>query len=378
MSAALAGKRILVVEDELLFANNVVDALKRMGAIALGPAKTAADALLATMMGIDAAMLDVRLPDGDVYKVADELRRRSKPFVFVSGYGDESVPDHLSDAPFVSKPCSDAAWAAALAQLLEPAGRGKAAAMRALERRRHTPDIRSETIARRLGSLLALSPGETEFLHRIGAGPASLWAPKSLIEQPAGEHASPRYIISGWAARVRELDDGRRQIVQLVLPGDPLAPQLQVRHRQQTVQCLTMVQTVDGGAIRLAARDPVKFPGIAAAVELAAAHDRALLLDQVTRLGRQDAYERVASLFVELLYRSLPVGLVHSHGFAFPLTQEGIGDVLGLSVVHVNRTLQIMRQQNLITLKQGRLTLHDVPALQAAAQFKAPELKYLG
>jgi CRP-like cAMP-binding protein len=244
----------------------------------------------------------------------------------------------------------------------------------AAEKRRNVADIRSAAIARRLGSLLMLTPGETEFLHRVGAGPMSLWAPRSLIEQPAGNHASPRYIISGWAAQVRELNDGRRQLVQLVLPGDPLAPQLQIHHRGQTVQCLTMVQTVDGAAIRLAARDPANFPGIAAAVELAAARDRALLLDQVTRLGRQTAYERVANLFLELHYRCLPIGLVHANGFAFPLTQECLGDLLGLSVVHVNRTLQLMRRQNLITLRQGRLTLNDMPALQAAAEFKPPVL----
>ncbi|HEY7800424.1 MAG TPA: Crp/Fnr family transcriptional regulator [Hyphomonadaceae bacterium] len=245
------------------------------------------------------------------------------------------------------------------------------------EKRRNVADIRSAAIARRLGSLLMLTPGETEFLHRVGAGPMSLWAPRSLIEQPAGNHASPRYIISGWAAQVRELNDGRRQLVQLVLPGDPLAPQLQIDNRGRTVQCLTMVQTVDGAAIRLAARDPVKFPGIAAAVELAAAYDRALLQEQVTRLGRQTAFERMANLFLELHHRCLPVGLVQGDSFSCPLTQESLGDVLGLSVVHVNRTLQLMRRQNLITLRQGRLTLHDMPALRTAAEFKPPQLERL-
>jgi CRP-like cAMP-binding protein len=249
--------------------------------------------------------------------------------------------------------------------------------MHVQDKRRYSVDVRAETIARRLGALAPLTAGEDDFLHRVGSGPASLWAPRSLIEQPAGEQSSPRYLISGWAARVRELQDGRRQLVQLLLPGDALAPQLQVRHRLQTVQCLTMVQTVDGAAIRLAARDPMKFPGIAAAVELAAAHDRAMLLEQVTRLGRQTAYERVANLFMELHYRCQPVGLVHGDGFAFPLTQEGVGDLLGLSVVHVNRTLQLMRHQELISLKHGRLTLLNMPALQEVAEFKPPKLEYL-
>lgn len=379
MLATLAGKRILIVEDEFLFADDVVRSLKKMGAIALGPVKTVADGLLAILKDVDAAILDIRLPDGEVFGVADELRRRGKPFFFLSAYAQSTVPRRLSDAPFVSKPCSEATWAGALSRLLEPVRQGKRAAETlAPAKPSHTSDVRSMAIARRLGSLLALTQGETEFLHRVGAGPASLWAPKSLIGHPEAEQASPRYVVSGWAARLRGLQDGRRQIVQLVLPGDAIAPHLQIRHSHQTVQCLTMVRTVDGAAIRLAARDHAKFPGIAAAVELAAANDRALLLEQVTRLGRQTAYERLASLFMELHHRCLPIGLVHDNGFAFSLTQETIGDLLGLSVVHVNRTLQHMRRRNLITLRQGRLILQDIPALQAAGEFKPPKLEHLG
>jgi CRP-like cAMP-binding protein len=246
-----------------------------------------------------------------------------------------------------------------------------------LERRRTAVDVRSETIARRLGSLIALTPGETDFLHRVGAGPVSVWAARSLLELPTDEQLGPRYVISGWAARVRELQDGRRQLVQLILPGDVLAPQLQIHDQLQLVQCVTMVQAVDGTAVRLAARDPARFPGIAAATELAAAQDRALMMEQVTRLGRQTAYERMANLFFELHYRCKAVGLVHGDSFPFPLTQESLGDLLGLSVVHVNRTLQLMRREGVIQLRQGRLTMLNQAALAIAAEFRAPKLAHL-
>jgi len=245
------------------------------------------------------------------------------------------------------------------------------------EIRRPSSDVRSETIARRLGVLANLSPAETALLHDVGAGPTTVWTPRSLIETQA-EYALQLFLISGWAARVCELKDGRCQFLQLILPGDALAPHLQVCDRQQTIQCLTLSRTVDGTAIRLAARDSAKFPGIAAATELAAAHDRALLLDQVTRLGRQTAYERVANLFIELHYRCSQVGLVHADGLAFPLTQEAIGDLLGLSLVHVNRTLQLMRRESMIALKQGRLMLLNLPELQAIADFRPPQIEHLG
>ena len=250
--------------------------------------------------------------------------------------------------------------------------------MRGLERRKSFSDVRLETIARRLGALTKLTQGEVDILHRIGAGPASVWPARSLLETPADDRAGPIYLISGWAARVRELQDGRRQLVQVLLPGDTLTPHLQVRQQQQVVQCLTMVQTVDGAAVKLAANDRAKFPGLAAATELAAAYDRALLMEQVTRLGRHTAYERMANLFLELHHRCQSVGLVHGDGFILPLTQESLGDLLGLSVVHVNRTLQLMRREGAIELKHGRLTLLDMEALRQVAEFRPPSLTYLG
>lgn len=221
-----------------------------------------------------------------------------------------------------------------------------------------------------------MTSAETDLLRRAGLGPVTVWAPNSFIPHTAGEQPSPRYIISGWAARVRTFRDGRRQLVQVVLPGDALCPQLNVRHRQQLVQCLSQVRAVDGLAVRQA-NDPVKFPGIAAAIEVAAAHDRALLMNHAARLGRQSAYERVANLFMELRYRCGPIGLVHDDAFLLPMTQEEIGDLLGLSVVHVNRTLQLMRRNKMLTLHQGRLKLLDVPALTEIAEFDPPQLQRL-
>lgn len=377
MTAALAGKRILIVEDESVFAGNLAHALKQMGAVVLEPVRTAAEGLLTVLLGVDAAILDIRLPDGDVYSVADELSRRKKPFLFLSGVDRAAVPERFRETPFVAKPCREAAWTTALGKLLEPAG-SKQPSERIRESERQTADVRAAMIARRLCSLNPLAPDEIDLLRRVGAGPANLWAPRSLIEQHASEHIAPRYVISGWAARIRELKDGRRQVVQLILPGDALQPHLRVRHSGQTVQCLTVVQTVDGSAVRLAARNITRYPGIAAAVDLAAASDRALLLNQVTRLGRQTAHERVANLFLELHDRLQPLGLVHGGGFAFPPTQESLGDLLGLSIVHVNRTLQLMRREGQITLKQGRLTLTDLPALQAIGDYTPPVLEHLG
>jgi CRP-like cAMP-binding protein len=235
-------------------------------------------------------------------------------------------------------------------------------------------DLRQRTVYDRLSALAELREAESDLLLRVGSADTIQWAARTLIEQPLDEYSSTRYIISGWAAQVRELRDGRRQVVKLLLPGDPLSPLLQVCQALD-ILCIDNVQTVDGGLIRAAAQDPQRFPGIVAAVELEAARDRTLLTEQVIRLGQQTAYERMANLFVELHCRCSSVSLVHGDSFAFPLTQETLGDLLGLSVVHVNRTLQRMRKQSLIRLKQGRLALLKLPELLGIAQFNPPPAK---
>ena len=71
----------------------------------------------------------------------------------------------------------------------------------------------------------------------------------------------------------------------------------------------------------------------------------------------------------ELYLRMRNVGLTTDHSFELPLTQEEIADALGLTSVHVNRTLQRMRSEGLISLKRGAFTIHDYRRLQDASGF---------
>lgn len=217
-----------------------------------------------------------------------------------------------------------------------------------------------------MSSLAELAPAESDLLRKAGAGPPSHFDRQSVLGRPASNAFAPPYIMSGWAAHVRELGDGRRQLIHILLPGDPMLPPTFAGERQ-AIACITVVQAVDGEAIRNAARDPIGFPGIAAAVAMAAAQERAFLMEHVVRLGRQTAYERVASLFVELYRRCATVGLATGEEIPFPLTQECLGDLLGLSMVHVNRTLQLFRREGLIELRHGRLKLPDLSGLTAVA-----------
>src|SRR3982751_5102860 len=113
---ALDGRCLLVVEDEYIVATDLARALEDRGAHVIGPAGSIEDAL--TVLGahqqIDGAVLDINLRGERVYPVAEALRARGVPFVFVTGYDSWVIPDAYASVPRLEKPVS----ARALARLL--------------------------------------------------------------------------------------------------------------------------------------------------------------------------------------------------------------------------------------------------------------------
>jgi DNA-binding response OmpR family regulator len=114
--------RIFILEDEPLIAAMLRDWLAELGCETLGPASSVSDALnLVGELVADAAILDVSLPDGECYEVADELRRRGVPFAFATGYGAGKLAPPFAGALVLSKPFSFEAVRSAIAKLLDSA-----------------------------------------------------------------------------------------------------------------------------------------------------------------------------------------------------------------------------------------------------------------
>jgi CheY-like chemotaxis protein len=115
----LRDRRILIVEDEYLLANDLHNALRTAGIAVLGPVPSVAAALamIAAEAMIDAAVLDINLRGEMVFAVADALRARGVPFAFATGYDQAVVPDRFADAPRAEKPLKGRQVKAALAPL---------------------------------------------------------------------------------------------------------------------------------------------------------------------------------------------------------------------------------------------------------------------
>jgi CheY-like chemotaxis protein len=119
--SVLAGRRILVVEDEMLVVMVVEAVLDDAACQIVGPFGRLSQALKSAQEDvIDAALLDVNLHGERVFPVADALAARNIPFVFVTGYGAGGLPSRFEDSPVLTKPYRAAAVLAALTAILPP------------------------------------------------------------------------------------------------------------------------------------------------------------------------------------------------------------------------------------------------------------------
>lgn len=176
------------------------------------------------------------------------------------------------------------------------------------------------------------------------------------------EPANLYRIESGWACRFRLMADGRRQITALYLPGDFCEPQWALGSiPTQPVVALTDLRAVPipCSLPRLSDQARPLFTAILATLERESAW--------LVSLGRKIASERVAHLLLDLYMRLRKAGLAQGSQCPMPLTQTDIADATGLTPVHVNRTLQVLRRQRMVELKQKLLRIDDLPALCCAA-----------
>ena len=231
----------------------------------------------------------------------------------------------------------------------------------------------SDILVRRLSRYADLSAAEIALLETLPLAPQDVGAGTELIVE-GRLLDTPRLLVSGWACRFRVLPDGRRQIFDFILPGDMyglcLRPQAVAL---TTAITLTQAQIADASALWLAIKDrPTEFPGLADACHNTASLEEAYLLNQLVRVGRQTAYERTAHLILEIHDRLDAVGLADGATIPMPLTQETIADALGLSVVHLNRTLQLLRRDHLIESRAGYVKLLQPEQLADVADFHPP------
>lgn len=219
----------------------------------------------------------------------------------------------------------------------------------------------------KLARIVDLSAADAAALAALVSAPRHCAAGHSLVD--AGKRISAAVLVhEGWAFRHRTLSDGRRQVMDFVIPGDICDPSVFVTPRADfSMQALT-----DLSYSLLEAEDVLdlvtRSPRIGAALWWAEAHEEAITRAHLVAVGRLTAYERVAYLLWELWTRLRVVDRATSDGFEMPANQELIADMAGLSYVHVSRTLRRLDREGLIRRTRRTWRILDVERIQRVTQ----------
>lgn len=179
-----------------------------------------------------------------------------------------------------------------------------------------------------------------------------------------GQGRRLKWIVTGWASEMHVLADTRRQICSFLLPGDVFAVPGSDAQTPCTIVALTRLDCLDVHQLLAPLTDQAPLMDL---MERRLADGRDRRYDHMLRLGRLTAPQRLVHLLLELHERLRDVGLADAAHFRLPLTQEHLADALGLSVVHVNRSLRMLRRSRLLEVRFGGVHLLDLEQLAALA-----------
>lgn len=223
-------------------------------------------------------------------------------------------------------------------------------------------------LLRKLEHLHPLSETEKRVLESACRRTLALAADRDIVRE-GDRPGDCNLLLEGVVCRYKDIADGKRQILSFQFPGDIFDTQSFIlRVMDHSIGTLTPCK------IALIAHETMLditegYPRIARALWKDTLVDAAMLREMITSIGRRTAVERIAHLMCEIFVRLQAVGLAREDRIDWPFTQVELGDALGLSVVHINRTLQQLRKANLLTLKNAVLVIHDWDGLKGAAHF---------
>ena len=231
-------------------------------------------------------------------------------------------------------------------------------------------------LIRKLEQFTRLSGSDKQALESA-AGTQRAFGPRSDIIREGDPPHHVNLILEGWACRYKQLDDGRRQIISIFIPGDLCDEHVYLlREMDHSIAALSPVRLAQ---IPRPVVDQITetHPRVAKALWWNTLVTAAIQREWTVSLGQRTATERLGHLLCELFERLRGVGLTEGHACVLPMTQMELSEVLGLSNVHTNRTVQELRRAGLIKLKGKNLVIPNFAALQTASLFN-PGYLHLG
>lgn len=227
------------------------------------------------------------------------------------------------------------------------------------ERRQFTVSIASSV----LFAGLQFHDGDRLSNFELMSGPQRLCSKGHFLSHE-GEPRPDLYLLrSGWLCCSITTPAGDRQITTIHLPGDLVGmPSIAREVAAETISALTdcVVDIIPLEAFAVAFR---QHPRLAALLYMSAQEERVRLNHQLTLVGRVHSVKRMAAFLLSIYHRVRVNVAGVDDSFALTLTQQDLGDATGMSVVHANRALRILRERGYASLQKGTLTVHDYPGL---------------
>ncbi|MEZ0242186.1 MAG: Crp/Fnr family transcriptional regulator [Sphingomonas sp.] len=219
-----------------------------------------------------------------------------------------------------------------------------------------------------MSELVDLTMGERKALEKLEGRQRPVR--RGAILQRENEVCGELYILrKGLMMSYVLLDDGSRQILRFLFPGDMLGVSSVIYREAPETLCALSECVVSPFDRTQLAELITSHARLSAMILVYCQIERVALTDRLAALGRTSAKARVAALLLELRNRLRATDKSVENHFTLGLTQEEVGDATGLTAVHVNRMLRQLEEEGLIARENGRVTLVDEASLCRAANY---------
>ncbi|MDO7842553.1 Crp/Fnr family transcriptional regulator [Sphingomonas immobilis] len=224
------------------------------------------------------------------------------------------------------------------------------------------------SLAGHLKARYSLDRDDLDGIERLN-GTARSFEPNQYLLREGDRPKYCSFLVDGFVYRHKIVADGGRQIVSIHIPGDIIDLQnmllQEADHNIQALTAATVLLFPHEEVVALA----FARPAVGKAMWRETLIEASISREWIANVGRRDARERTAHLICELAMRRESAGLGPREAYELPMTQEQLGDALGLTAVHVNRTLKALQDDGLITRSKRSVAVNDWERLRAVADF---------
>src|SRR6478735_869980 len=232
----------------------------------------------------------------------------------------------------------------------------------------HDVSLAEHPFVTRLARLMKLSAADLRNLERIVDNERLVKRRHDLVVI-GDEYRNLCFVKDGYAIRYKLLRSGKRQILNVILPGDVIG--FPVSFFDRSIYSIVAVSDLTYNICSLDSyvRLCYEQPQFGLVLSWLAAQEAAIYAEHIVDIGRRTPLERLAHFLLEMHSRLLAVGRAQETSFDLQFSQEIIADVLGLSVPHLNRVMQKLRAEKLIESRSRLVNLVDVPSLRKLAHY---------